>query len=85
VNRIAWHVPDFIDDNPPPPSSFESLDDLRALPRVQRWLEDGFHLEVSREAGHRPALMAVRLAEFWVVGFLERDEPDLATWLDRKP
>jgi hypothetical protein len=66
-------MPAYIDAPRDKEVDFTTIEELRAVPFVKRWLDDGWTLCLSK-----PHLMAEkkRKCEFWVIGILSGDDID---------
>lgn len=80
MNEFRQHIPNFVDIDAPPPSKFETTEDLLNLEIVQRYgkgknfshfaISDNCLMEISDEGFH-----------WWVVGYIkEPDKVDLPKW-----
>jgi hypothetical protein len=66
-------MPGFMDFEPEPAAEFETLDELRAVPFVRRWVEDPQfrRLSLAGPHGDEYLLMAEMAdASHWVIGYL---------------
>ena len=84
MNQVRPHMPGFMDFEPDPPADFTTLDELRAVPFVRRWIEDPQfrRLSISHQHGDEHLLMAdMADGSFWVVGYL-KEPVDLPAWRD---
>lgn len=88
---IHYHMPSFVNDGESPaasPAEFNTLEELLALPRIQRLrMLDGAEFSLSKSGVDwlRTLLMATMPdGSYWVVGYLDKEiQLDLPEW--RKP
>jgi hypothetical protein len=87
MNRIRPHMPGFMDFEPDPAADFDTLDALRAVPFVRRWIEDPQfrRLSISGPHGAEHLLMAEMAdGNYWVVGYMQQPAP-LPRWVAPQP
>ena len=81
--KIKQYMPNYFDGFPLEEAEFESVEELRKIPFVKRWIEgphfERFSLNCSKSS---VALMAELREgkEWWVVGFISGGKPDLPRW-----
>lgn len=85
--KITQHIPGFVQtDAAPDTAEYTSTETLMAAPFVKRWatVKPRFHrFSLSRDHMPRPYLMAEfdEGREWWVVGFMDGDLPDMPEWV----
>lgn len=79
MNKIVQHIPAFVDGVDPQSATFSSLDELREVPFVRRFMEAPDFFRLSQDD---PYLIAESFEgrHWWVIGRLAQPCDDLPIW-----
>jgi hypothetical protein len=81
VVTIRWHMPGFLDYEPPAPATVHNWTEAEKLEPIANWLKQDAFFSVDRSQPDRPLMATMRDGRFYVVGYLDgTDFPRLPTW-----
>ena len=81
VNKLIRHIPTWIESSNTEPvaSIFHTEDDLKSISFVKRFIESKDFFQLSISGLHLMAEMD-KGRQWYVIGLLEKDLPDLPRW-----